>query len=380
MRSALAVLSALLLSGCSSLGYYWQAVSGHLSLMQAARPVEDWLQDERSSEALRQRLALASRIRHFAVHELHLPDSRSYQSYVHLQRPAVVWNVVAAPELSLQPKRWCFPVAGCVSYKGFFNEAMAQQQAQVLRAQGLDVAVLPVPAYSTLGWLNWAGGDPLLSTFLGYPEPDLARLIFHELAHQVVYVSSDTAFNESFATAVERLGTAQWLAQASEDTRRGQEIEDARRQRFRAQALALRRELAALYGERIGSQDASDRSAQQAGADQPVRTPAERERLLRLKREAFERFAQRHAQNRADAGAHAGQDAWVRRLNNASLAALADYEDLTPAFEALFHQAGSWPRFLAQVRQLAALPRRDRQAVLARLGAQPAATASAVLP
>jgi len=163
------------------------------------------LQSDATPEALKERLRLAGRIRAFASQQLHLPDNPSYLSYANLDRPAAVWNVVAAPEWSLQPKQWCFPVAGCVSYKGYYDEAAAAQEAQQLAAQGLETAVQPVPAYSTLGWLNWAGGDPLLSTFIGYPEGELARLIFHELAHQVVYVAGDTAFNESFATAVERL-------------------------------------------------------------------------------------------------------------------------------------------------------------------------------
>ena len=155
------------------------------------------------------------RIRAFAAQQLHLPDNASYQSYADLGRPAVVWNVVAAPEWSLEPKQWCFLVAGCVSYKGYFDEAAARLEAQRVAALGLETTVQPVPAYSTLGWLNWAGGDPLLNTFIGYPEGELARLIFHELAHQVVYVAGDTTFNESFATAVERLGAQLWLEQAS---------------------------------------------------------------------------------------------------------------------------------------------------------------------
>jgi len=360
MRAALAALACGLLSGCASLSYYWQAVSGHLALMQAARPVDDWLQDPSSPEPLKQRLALASRVRAFAVRELHLPDNRSYQSYAQLPRPAALWNVVAAPELSLQPQRWCFPVAGCVSYKGYYSEAAAQQEAQSLRAQGLDVVVQPVPAYSTLGWLNWAGGDPLLSSFLGYPESELARLIFHEMAHQVVYVAGDTAFNESFATAVERIGGALWLAQTGDAVRAQHAAYDARRQQFRQLALGLRRELAELYGETEALR-LVDSAPRRPTAE---RSGAVRDQMLARKQAAFAQFQQRYAQLRQGWGGYAGYDAWMARSNNAALAALADYEDLTPAFEALFRQTGSWPRFYEEVRRLARLPRDERHAAL----------------
>jgi predicted aminopeptidase len=201
----------LLLAGCADTRYYWQSVSGHLQLLQAARPVSQWLADPQTPPELRQRLELAQRMRTFAVTALDLPDNPSYHRYADLQRQAVVWNVVAAPPLSLTLKTWCFPVLGCVSYRGYFDEAQARQEAAALQAQGLEVTVYGVPAYSTLGWMNWAGGDPLLNTFIGYPEGELARLLFHELSHQVLYARDDTMFNESFATAVERLGGAMWL-------------------------------------------------------------------------------------------------------------------------------------------------------------------------
>ena len=183
------------LSGCASLGYYWQSVSGHLQLMNAARPVQDWLGETGTPEKLKARLELAQRIRSFAVSELRLPENAGYRRYADLRRSAAVWNVVAAPALSLTLKTWCFPVAGCVGYRGYFDEQQARAEAARLQAQGLDVHVHGVPAYSTLGWMNWAGGDPLLSTFVGYPEGALASVIFHELAHQVVYAKDDTVFN-----------------------------------------------------------------------------------------------------------------------------------------------------------------------------------------
>ncbi len=343
-RTVVALLP--LLGGCTSLGYYWQSASGHLSLMQSARPIEQWLDDESSPQALKQRLQMMARIRAFASQALHLPDNASYRSYADLGRTAAVWNVVAAPPDSLQLQQWCFLVAGCVSYKGYFREAAAREEAARLASQGLETAVLPVPAYSTLGWLNWAGGDPLLNTFAAYPEGELAGLIFHELAHQVVYVAGDTAFNESFATAVERLGVQAWLAQSSDAARTAHALRDGRRRQWQALAMQLRRELQAIYQEsRAQEADASWRQSRQ---------------------DAHQSFIRRYQVLKASWGGYAGYDRWVASLNNAQLGALAEYEDLTPAFEQLRQRAGSWPAFYQEVRRLADLPKTQRHAQLKR--------------
>ena len=188
------------------MAYLVQSASGHIKIMQAARPVDDWIADDSTPPALKKRLQMAEQIRRYASSALLLPDNASYHRYAQLPRRAVVWNVVAAPAYSLTLQTWCFPVTGCIGYRGYFDEQDAQAQATALRDQGLEASVYGVPAYSTLGWTNWLGGDPLLSTFINYPQGELARMIFHELAHQVLYVKDDTAFNESFATAVERLG------------------------------------------------------------------------------------------------------------------------------------------------------------------------------
>ena len=207
----LPLLLLFVLSGCSTAGYYWQSASGHLAMLAAARPVPDVLVDPQTPPALKERLALSQRIRSFAAQNLQLPNNASYKRYADLRRPSVVWNVVAAPELSLTLKTWCFAVVGCVGYRGYFDEQAARAEAAALAAVGFEVSVYGVPAYSTLGKLNWLGGDPLLNTFINYPEGELAKLIFHELAHQVAYAADDTMFNESFATAVERLGSQLWL-------------------------------------------------------------------------------------------------------------------------------------------------------------------------
>ncbi len=346
-----AATASLYLSGCTSMAYYWQSVSGHMQMINTARPVGEMLADAQTPEFVKTRLALSQRIRSFAVTELKLPDNASYHRYTELGRSAAVWNVVAAPEFSLTLKTWCFPVVGCVGYRGYFSEADARVEADKLKAQGLEVSVYGVPAYSTLGWMNWAGGDPLLSTFIRYPEGELARLIFHELSHQVVYAANDTMFNESFATAVERLGSAAWLgSQASEAARNEYMAFNQRRQQFRALALATRRELEAIY--------------------EPNVRPAQGERLQLAtksiaKEAAMKRFRDNYAQLRTSWGGFAGYDPWVARANNATFGAQAAYDELVPGFEALFaREAGDWQRFYDAVRRLAALPQDARHKAL----------------
>ena len=350
MRRMLALLAlALLSAGCAGttgVGYYWQSVAGHLRLMQAARPVDDWLADARTPERLRSRLVLAQRIRAYAVAELALPDNASYHRYADLQRRAAVYNVVAAPALSLRLQTWCFPVAGCVGYRGYFDEADARAFAGSLSTD-LEVAVYPVPAYSTLGWMNWAGGDPLLSTFIAYPEGELARLVFHELAHQVAYAQGDTEFNESFASTVERLGGARWLAtEASEQARSEYAEFNQRRRAFRALTFAVRQRLDAIY------QDTSLDDAEKA----------------RRKTTAMAEFRRSYDELKQGWNGFAGYDPFVAQANNASFAAQAAYDGLVPAFEALFEREGrDFARFYDAVRTLAALPRDERRDQLRRL-------------
>lgn len=332
------VTCALALAGCASpttgVGYYWQSVAGHLALMQAARPVDEWIADPQTPAALRARLETAQRIRAFASAQLALPDNPSYRRYADLQRPAAVYTVVAAPELSLKLHTWCFPVVGCVGYRGYYSAAHAQAFAATLPTD-LEVAVYPVPAYSTLGWLNWAGGDPLLNTFIGYPDGEVARLVFHELAHQVVYVRDDTAFNESFATAVERLGVARWLSTEADATaQQAYATFDARRRAFRALTRATRERLQAVY-----DNDTLGAAAQRA-----------------QKAAVMQRFREDYAALRTTWGGFAGYDAWVARANNASLGVQAAYDRWVPAFEALFEREGrDFARFYDAVRALAEL-------------------------
>jgi predicted aminopeptidase len=340
----LAIGAACLGTGCSSLGYYGQAVGGHLDIVQRSRPVTEWVADPQTPAALRERLLLSQRMRDFAITELKLPDNRSYRSHADLGRPAVVWNVVATPELSLKLKTWCFPVMGCVGYRGYFDRAAADALAAELKAEGWEVSVYGVPAYSTLGWGNWMGGDPLLNTFIQWPEGELARLLFHELSHQVVYADDDTTFNESFATAVERIGGSRWLAtHATPAARAEYAVFDARRQDFRALTARYRTELQAVY-----ESPAPD-------ADKRARKAA---LMAGLRRDHTALKAERW-------GGFAGYDGWFERANNASLGVLAAYNELVPDFERLFAQSGGdLGRFYAEVERLAALPPAERRARL----------------
>ena len=348
LRCWLVAAAALPLAGCSAVPYYSQAISGEIALLAAARPVEDWIADPATPAELRQRLELAVRIRRFASQDLALPDNRSYTRYADLHRSSAVWNVFATPELSLELQTWCYPVFGCAAYRGYFAQADAQQLATELRAQGSDAAVTPVPAFSTLGWLS----DPLLSTFLRWPEPELARLIFHELAHQVVYVRDDTRFNESFASAVERAGLARWVAQRDDPALREQYRQyEMHHQGLLALVGQARAQLQALYGS--GQPEARRRSGKQA---------------------IFEDLGARYRVVRdTQWGGYAGYDAFFQApWNNARVAALAAYQDDVPAFEALLAQEqGQMPRFFDAVRRLAALPAAQRASALQALAPVP---------
>ncbi|MBY4899333.1 aminopeptidase [Cupriavidus sp. AU9028] len=327
VRMATAGVLALALAGCETVGYYAQSIHGHLGLMARSTPLDEAIANARQSNdsRLAQRLALAGRIRDFASRELALPDNGSYRRYADVHRPYVVWSVFATPELSLDLHQWCFLVVGCINYRGYYAQDDARRYAAQLREQGLETYIAGVPAYSTLGFFD----DPLLNTFVHLPEGELARLIFHELAHQVVYVRNDTTFNESFATAVEIAGVQRWLAeQASEDARASYRQYDERRRAFRALLLETRAELDALY------RSDQDEAAKRAG-----------------KARIFSALQERYAALKDSWGGYSGYDRWFQQpLTNAHLAAVAAYQQWVPAFLALFQRCGGdWPSFYAAV-------------------------------
>lgn len=336
-RLALAALVLLAASGCQTLGYYAQAVGGQMEIWRKAQPVEALLRDPAIDPQLRARLERARVVRDFATRELDLPDNDSYRTYADLGRPFVVWNVFAAEAFSLQPRQWCFPVAGCVAYRGYFDERQAQDFAERLRAGNLDVFVAGVPAYSTLGWFD----DPLLNTFVHYPEHELARLLFHELAHQVLYVAGDTTFSESFATAVEQEGMARWMAaEGTAEQRRDYEAMREYRQGFADLVADYRARLEALY--RSALPDAEKRSRKAAIlADM-------RAAYLALKRSW---------------GGFAGYDRFFEgELGNAHFVPVASYTELVPGFRRMLAgNGGDFARFFAEARALARLEPQARR-------------------
>jgi predicted aminopeptidase len=330
-------------AGCSELHYYAQAAKGQASLLLAARPIDDWLQDPSLDGKVRTRLQQARKIREFAVAELALPQNGSYQSYVDIGRAYVLWNVVATDEFSFTPRAWCFPVAGCVTYRGYYAKDAAQGFANELRGQGADVQVSGVPAYSTLGWFN----DPLISSFIYYPESELARLMFHELSHQILYVAGDTRFNESFASTVEEAGLQRWLA-ARGDARLVEAYAAAktRRKEFLALLLSTRQKLEANY-----ASTASDEAKRE-----------EKARLFLALQAEYQGLKQQW-------GGYAGYDRWFEQpLSNAHWVALANYEEFVPGFRALLAQQRDFPAFYAAARALGQLPAPEREQELRRLG------------
>lgn len=341
LRRWAALLPSLLLSGCASLDYYAQLGGGQLALLQAREPVSQVLADPQRDPVLQRRLALAQQARDFASARLALPDNRSYRLYVDLGRPYVVWNVFATAELSLVPLTHCFPIAGCVAYRGFYAQGRARGAAALLREKGLDTYVAGIEAYSTLGWF----ADPILNTMLRWDDQRLAATLFHELAHQRLYVADDTAFNESFASFVEQQGLREWQAS------RGLPVQEGGRQRqqFSALLLASRARLEMLY--------ASPRSDK----DKRAGKAAEFTRL---------RAEYRQLRDREWAG-DSRYDAWIEApLNNAKLLPFGLYDQWVAAFAALFRQVdGAWPAFYARVDALGKLPLAPREQALAALAA-----------
>lgn len=338
----LAVLAPLL-GGCVTLRYYAQAVSGQLDLLRRASPIEEELRNDAVPDALKAKLRAALRIREFASRELALPDNGSYRRYADLGRRYAVWNVFAAPEFSIEPVSSCFLLVGCVSYRGYFGEADAQAEGAALRERGYDVFVGGVPAYSTLGWFD----DPVLSTFIHYPEAELARLLFHELAHQLLYVKNDTRFNESFAATVDQAGVERWLAQNGNASQRVAYLRlQGMRREFLALLLKYRAILEQYYREDL---------------------PPEQKRLGKAQR--FADMEEEYRQLKVSWGGFAGYDRWFAgKPNNATLASVALYTELVPAFRALLaREGGDLPRFYAAVKALAKLPKEERDAKL-RLG------------
>lgn len=352
-RAGVPLALAALLNGCASFDYYAQVTRGQLDLLRARRPVAEVLAELPAGSPERRRLALARQAREFASQRLALPDNRSYRLYADIHRPYVVWNLFATEEFSLAPRLNCFPIAGCVAYRGYYQESRARGAAALLRQQGLDTYLGPVPAYSTLGWFD----DPILSPMLAWDDDRLVSTLFHELAHQRVYQPDDTAFNESFARFVEQEGLRQWRRDrglAEVDPRLADQ-----EARFTALVLACRERLEALYA-------------------RPLPAPA----MRAAKQAEFERLRRDYRALRdAEGWRQPGYDAWMAGpMNNAKLLPFGLYDQWVPAFATLFRQAGGdWPRFYRRVEALAGLPDDRRGRALEVLAAAPA-NSPGVLP
>ncbi len=338
-RSVAAVcwITVLFLSGCAGIGYYYQSVHGHFSLMGDSRPISEILQDSDVDAGLKQRLELVLQMREFASVELSLPQNGSYLSYAALDRDAVVWSVVATPEFSVSPKEWCYPVVGCASYRGYFKREQAQGYADDLKKDGLDVTLLPNPAYSTLGWFD----DPLPSTVIEWTEPYLVGLIVHELAHQQLYVAGDSSFNEAFAMAVEQVGVGRWFR--SRNDMQGLEQWRQRRQKrdaFVRLLLDARERLQLLYSSPVAVTDMRAR-----------------------KKDEFARLQREYLRLKDGWDGYSGFDHWFEGdMNNARLASVATYDRFVPAFLKLLEENnGDLESFYQSCKELGALSS-DRRA------------------
>lgn len=336
----LALCMAASLPACANLPYYAQSVNGHLNIVASGQPIDRLIKNERNPEELRSRLALARDIRQFATDQLALPDNQSYRNYVDTGRRFVSWAVFAAPELSLDIRTWCFPIMGCVPYRGYFSKDRAEAFADGLRNEGLDVHVGGIPAYSSLGLTS----DPLLNTMLLYGEAYLAGVIFHELSHQRVYVQGDSAFNEAFAVAVERSGTEAWLKQTGKpELIRNQAAKDQREREFLAMIADTRDELAAIYS---GDGSVAVKRSAKASAMERLKVRYERTKRIRW-------------------GGYKGFDSWFAKpVNNARIAAVGVYNDLVPAFTRLLENCGGYARFYQAVERLGTLDFQARRDAL----------------
>lgn len=323
--------------------YYAQSVRGQLGVLAASHPVEDVVDDPQTPESVRRKLQALPALRQFAVEELALPASSSYRLYADVKREALVWNVVVAPVDSLKPRQWCYPVLGCAAYRGYFDLEAANDFATRQAADNWDTAVEPVPAYSTLGWFS----DPLPSTVIHWPLPDIAGLLFHELAHEALYVKGDSAFNEAYATVVEKEGVRRWLERAGSTAQRTAFVQrEQRRLDFLELIARTRQRLSELYAEGV----------------EAVELVTRKEATIRLLRDEYAGLKEAW-------GGYAGYDRWMQRpLNNAHLASINIYHALEPAFRLILRRVdGDMAAFHAVCAEIAAAAPAERAARMSSL-------------
>jgi len=334
----LPIFSLFFLNSCAQISYYYQILEGHADITQRMKPLEEVISAPETSPFLRHQLQQAKEIRQFAIEKLRLPENDSYMQFVDLQRKFVVWNVYAAPRFALTPKLWCFPIVGCLSYRGYFSPQPAFEEGKELKNQGFDVYVIGIRAYSTLGWF----ADPLLNTMLSKEDWQLAALIFHELSHQLLYVQDDSTFNESFASAVEEIGVQLWLETQKKSAHfQTYLVSKQRNQQMISLVLNTKRKLTDLYQHKNLSE--SDMLEQ-------------KNLLLNELKEHYKMLKEKEWHH------YQGYDRWFEEVNNAKLLSVAMYEEYVPAFKRLFEeQQQNFEHFYEEVRKLAILPKVQRQ-------------------
>ena len=335
VTAVFAFAALCLFSGCGTMGYYAQSIHGHLALMNQREPIEALLTHEDILQNRRDQLETALAIRRYASERLFLPDNGSYSSFVELENPFVVWNVVATPELSLQAREWCFPVVGCVSYRGYYSEEKAQRFAADLIDQGLDVYVGGSPAYSTLGWFD----DPILSSMLDRGNIRLAEVVFHELAHQILYFKNDAEFNEAFADSVGEFGVYQWLHDTHPEAVQSYKIWLGRKNQFLHLLRDTSNQLRAAYSAELS--DAKKRTRKQA--------------IIQSMRDNYTAL-------KSSWNGYAGYDKWFEKpVNNARLASVAVYRDLVPDFKRWIDACdGDLKRYYSAIKRLQKLGKKER--------------------
>ncbi len=335
---------SLLLSSCGSIKYNYGLIDNHLSIIKNAQSIDAILEDKTANPELKTKLRLVNKIKDFAYTELHFRKTKSYSTYSDILRNAVVWNVVATKENSLELKEWCYVFIGCFNYKGFYKKKEAEEYANdLIESGGLEIAILPVPAYSTLGWSDLFGGDPVLNTFVWNDEIDLVRLLIHEMAHQQVFVKSDTLFNESFASFVEDAGSLQWIKSNGEsDNLIMYEEKKKHRNKVRQLLRSSREALENLYNRNLKKKETA-----------------------LLKEKIFQKL------RRSLIGLKDGREIskdyndWVFQINSAWLAAFSLYDRYKPFFRYVFVSSNyDWIAFYEEVRRLKKIKKRERAKII----------------
>ena len=336
IRKLVLIFAALTVSACSSFGYYMDLMAGHSELLEQRKQVSEVIADKGTSTKLRKLLETSQKIRNFASKELNLPENDSYRLYADLKRRYAVWNVVAAEEFSVQPKKWCFMFVGCLSYRGYFSKLDATNYANELKAEGFDVYVGGAKAYSTLGWFD----DPLLNTMMYKSEARRAGIIFHELAHQVVYIENDSAFNEAFATAVEQEGIRRWMSAKGQNEKYQEYLVNKKRDSEINQLLQETREkLKKLYKTKINNEEKRQR-----------------------KKAVFSSMQKQYSALKKSWGGYDVYDPWMKQgLNNSHLLLIATYNDLVPTFKLMLKNEGyDLKNFYASVKKYGELKKEER--------------------